>query len=640
MAPRGRRGDDDEPQAFHQLGVRGRKTGLVLRDTGERDEYGMQPLEDLLSSPEKSPAANGRDTSSDGSDLGSDDMEIEDSAGPGPRTLLKGRQLLIPRSRSPIKTGLNSPARKNPHLDRVSSPIRGSVVEEPESTVTRRLDFGHNHGGGRIKPNGVNGTFREEDEDEEDEEDDVDDNTNNTVLHQPDDEDEDVDHSDLLEESLQMVEAMAGGTPTPEPESPLVDEEPVIRQSATKKKGRGRPAKVAPKLIAQDPPEELSVVEDSTTKKRRGRPPKKDAKPKEPTSAQTSKKRPAPRTSMGSEQDDNEVSEQEEVAPLPKKQRTVQPKPSKPQPAKPAPAKAAAPNPASKPRGKPGRKPKVPLIEEEGDVGETSFAALQRGPPMPKSRGLVSVRREADVMKQTRSGRLSYKPLSFWRGEQAVHEEEPVDNMFARDRFVMSTIKEVIRVPEELPPSKRAPRSKAQSKAKSKQQPVHVEEELEEWEISPGTVTGEVILWEPEHELQPPTDEEPVEVADERVAVSADAIQTRDIRDATFRFAKTLTTPFMGAGVVDLPPGAEKRPKNSRKMHMVFFVHYGKVLVTVNEAEFRISAGGMWFVPRGNYYSITNDYDNPSRIFFSQACEISSQFFDPDQSQNSTMALS
>jgi len=107
------------------------------------------------------------------------------------------------------------------------------------------------------------------------------------------------------------------------------------------------------------------------------------------------------------------------------------------------------------------------------------------------------------------------------------------------------------------------------------------------------------VLWEPEHEEHPPADDEPVQVMDDRIAISADAIQTSDIKDATFRFAKTLTMPFMGAGVVDLPPGAEKRPKNSRKMHMVFFVHYGKVLVTINEAQFRISAGGTWFVPRG-----------------------------------------
>jgi centromere protein C len=83
-------------------------------------------------------------------------------------------------------------------------------------------------------------------------------------------------------------------------------------------------------------------------------------------------------------------------------------------------------------------------------------------------------------------------------------------------------------------------------------------------------------------------------------------------------------------------------------MHMVFFVHYGKVTVTVNESEFRISAGGQWFVHRGeicictttkkprnllanilvctgNYYSITNESKTNARIFFSQACEVPAQ---------------
>ncbi|KAK7429267.1 mitotic fidelity of chromosome transmission-related protein [Neonectria magnoliae] len=671
MAPRGgggggggRQRDSAEPQALYELGIRGRKTGVTLQDTGARDEFDMQPLEELLSSPERTPfGANGRHTSSDANDSGSDDMDLETSAGPGPRTLLKDRRSYpIPRSRSPVKTNLMSPARKNPHLTRVSSPTRGSVVEELEPTVTRKLDFA---GRARGKANGVNGTFREQDEEEEEEEEeeveedededaDNNDNTENTVIHQSDDEDE--DNSDLLEESLQMVEAMAGSTPTPEPEaSPPVeqDEEPVIRQSAAKKKGRGRPPKAAPKPIVEEPPEEPSAAEEDPSDeeesqpvapKRRGRPAKKDSQPKEPAPAPISRKRRSPQKPM---EDDNEEPEPEPEpepegsASQPKRQRIAQPKASKPEPARPAPAKAAAPKADPKPRGRPGRKPKVQGSGAEGDVGETSFAALQRGPPMPKSRGLVSVRHDADAVRQTRSGRHSYRPLEYWRGEQVIQEEEEMDNMFAKDRFVLPTIKEVIRVPEELPPSKRAPRSKARSKATAKQRPIHPEEEeLEDWEINPGTVTGEVIIWEPEHELQPPADDEPVEVMEERVAVSADAIQTKDIRDATFRFAKTLTTPFMGAGVVDLPPGAEKRPKNSRKMHMVFFVHFGKVLVTVNEAQFRITAGGMWFVPRGNYYSITNDYDNASRIFFSQACEVSNQYFDPDQTQNSTMALS
>lgn len=40
----------------------------------------MQPLEDLLSSPERTPfVANGRDTSSDANDSGSDDMDLETS---------------------------------------------------------------------------------------------------------------------------------------------------------------------------------------------------------------------------------------------------------------------------------------------------------------------------------------------------------------------------------------------------------------------------------------------------------------------------------------------------------------------------------------------------------------------------------
>lgn len=40
----------------------------------------------------------------------------------------------------------------------------------------------------------------------------------------------------------------------------------------------------------------------------------------------------------------------------------------------------------------------------------------------------------------------------------------------------------------------------------------------------------------------------------------------------------------------------------------------------------------------GNYYSITNDYDKPARIFFSQGCEVTSQPTDGEQSQMSVMA--
>ena len=79
----------------------------------------------------------------------------------------------------------------------------------------------------------------------------------------------------------------------------------------------------------------------------------------------------------------------------------------------------------------------------------------------------------------------------------------------------------------------------------------------------------------------------------------------RDVNEADFRFAKTLTLPFFGSGMVDLPPGGVKRIKNSRKMQMVFFVFYGRVTVDVGSplVGFSIGRGGMWQVPRGEFVS-------------------------------------
>ncbi|KAH6900120.1 Mif2/CENP-C like-domain-containing protein [Thelonectria olida] len=677
MAPgQGRRSESIEPQAFHALGKAGRKTGVVLQNTGRLDAQGFQPL-DELDSDEDAPVGNGRRASTEDEDSGSDDMDIESNAGDGPQTVLKKhfQRMSLPRSRSPKKTNLGSPARRNPHF----SSSRDDVADDP--TVTRKLNFGKPQSQPRPKPNGINGSsshvedyhVEEEDDEEEDdeeeeeveeeEEEEVEGDTQDTVIRRNDLEE---DNTDLLEESLQMVEAMGGDTPSPEPEAPPAaqpeeeddkEDEPIVRQAPAKKKGRGRP-KAAPKPIAEDPPEEPTAAEETprgnedaqlSVPKRRGRPAKKDAKRKEPEPVK-SKKRPSAELSieehsMGSEEEDDA---EPEPQPQPKRQKTANPKSSqatvaKPAPAKPAReapavAKAAAPKPAPKPRGRPGRKPKGQATEGSTEVGETSFAALQRGPPLPKSRGLVSARRDPDAVTMTRSGRQSHRPLDYWKGEQVSWEYETREDQFAHNRFAVPTNKGVTCPPQPpSPQAKRAPRYKAKGKSTRVSQKPEVE--YEDWEVGAGKVSGEVVLWEPEHEHLPPAEDEPVEVIEETLAVSAEAIQTKDARDATFRFAKTLTTPFMGAGVVDLPPGAEKRPKNSRRMHMVFFVQFGKVLVSVNETQFRITAGGMWFVPRGNYYTINNDYDAPCRIFFSQACEISAQPVDPDMSQNSTMAL-
>lgn len=76
-----------------------------------------------------------------------------------------------------------------------------------------------------------------------------------------------------------------------------------------------------------------------------------------------------------------------------------------------------------------------------------------------------------------------------------------------------------------------------------------------------------------------------------------------------FKYAKIMTIPFFGAGLVEVPPEGYKKAKNSRKMQMVFFVHEGKVLVEVGATgmevnEFTLSKGGCWVVPRGKLATV------------------------------------
>ena len=160
-----------------------------------------------------------------------------------------------------------------------------------------------------------------------------------------------------------------------------------------------------------------------------------------------------------------------------------------------------------------------------------------------------------------------------------------------------------------------------QFKKKSKReiQEEEAEELAETWESEPGRVNGLVKEWSGSKDGADGAEKE------DEIAFSGPAIITRPIPNSDVQFAKTLTLPFFGSGMVDLPPGAIKRPKNSRKMQMVFFVFKGNVKVTVNENTFRISAGGMWQVPRGNMYSIENDYEKEARIFFSQGCEVTKE---------------
>lgn len=562
--------------------------------------------------------------------------------------MMNGIRMPLPRARSPAKTFLQSPAHKNPHLGPSSSPVRGSIVEQRAReeadrglSPKRRLDFGMNGASSRpvLKPTRTSprttrkGRDTSRDEEEEDEE---------AILQGQDD-------TNGHDESMAMVD-IGGGDDMPINgddddvelgEESRDDSVPRTNGRSTRRPTR-RSGRLSESLLADDTGDAPESEPEPEAEQGGEDEEEEEESPAKQAPVQSKKRgRPAAGKAAAAQQNDEE--EAEPPRRLAKRRRSnnpVEEEPAEPVPTKPAgrprgrPAgvakqtgpttsetnetSAAA---AQKPKGKRGRPPKTARRSESPAAAgaDTSLAIVPRGPPLPKSRGLLINRRvevpgSNDGILRTRSGRNSFRPLAFWRNEHVDYDQDAaVDDAFGRGgkgkvgKVLLPTVKEIVRVEQEEAPTKKKSSYKSSASSKSKrskaseENPFYESEPADAWEEDPGTFEGDAIMWRAEYDWAPPMPHDEVELEPEQLAVSGRAIQTREIRNATFKFAKTLSMPFFGAGVVDLPPGAEKRPKNSRKMYMAFFVFAGRVLVTVNESSFRISRGGMWFVPRGKY---------------------------------------
>ncbi|KAK4130285.1 hypothetical protein BT67DRAFT_391407 [Trichocladium antarcticum] len=708
MAPRpslARRTLAPPGEHIYELGVVGRKTGVTVPDSGFRDEHGMEPLDALFSSPEKSDHDEERDdAASEDDESGDEAMDITTTSGIGPAAMLSGHGRRLPRPlshvQSPVKSLLNSPAQRIRQIARNSlSPARGAIVRDDDAqsssqptrdraAAKRRLDFrsvengglhslsqplsgarGGQPGNAKGFPNGRRLQPVEPDDDEEEEggsEQDVnDDGVNDFVeesmamLDAEDDHDlppprEPQEAESEAEEEISMI----SDDNLPPPIGREQSRQPKQKQKETASMKSAKPAKKPARRVveqqeeedeedpdegAEDPEdeEEPSPKPQNPAPKRRGRPPKAKAPAAEPQPpARGSKKR---------------RSQDEEESPAPKAPSPEsQPKRRRTEPAanskKPASTRTKA-SPASKPAPATAKPAKGPSRRRKSsiDAGDVSQVAIARRPPMPKSRGLLISRREAPgdsaSMFRTRSGRTSIKPLAYWRNEHVDYGRDAAVDEFASkgrassSRFVLPSIREVVRVDEPEPEFRPKQGRRGASKKgggggssgagrRGRRSSGHDDEDdgpAEVWELDPGTVTGEVVVWQPEYEFNPPAPNDLVSVVDKQLAVSGAAITTTEVVGGEFKYAKVFSEGFIGAGVVDLPPGAIKRLKNSRKVFMIFFVHAGRVLVTVQETSFRISKGGIFIVPRYNEYTIENDYDHPARIFFSQGQEMAAK---------------
>lgn len=344
--------------------------------------------------------------------------------------------------------------------------------------------------------------------------------------------------------------------PEPEPESP-----------PAKKKKRGRPKTGSKPDVHVDEPEEPVQLPERPAKKAKKAPASKKPPPsqRDPNARVTSKKNSAKNKSKGKQKEDMPP------PPLPPvSQTSSQPESSQSRTASQA----------------------------------RSLQILRQGTPF-----------EDVGAKTTRSGRISTKPVEYWRNERIEYGHD-------------GTKKEIIRA-EDVEETKRSAARARPRKRTTKRSESAIEEEpeleLEEWEVNEGQFQGWVNGWDEKqniiideggrHEGKVPKSLcyhagwsngcQPGVFAflwltrHTELAYSAVKLQTREVAGANFRYSKILGIPFFGAGMVDIPPHGSKRSKNSRRMYMTFCLLSGKVSVTVGDNEFSISKGGVFMVPRG-----------------------------------------
>ncbi|OCK74530.1 hypothetical protein K432DRAFT_386757 [Lepidopterella palustris CBS 459.81] len=152
MAPVNTPGRKKRENNFFDIGVQGRKTGITLQDNGIRDENGIEPLDGIFSSPEKSPPKRSSSRKTGGTVTSSESMDVQESSMPEPTETLHAQQLHRssktmlppPLARSPIKTALGSSPRRQSSMGprsqaRMSTDTPDHAASYP--AVSRRLDF-------------------------------------------------------------------------------------------------------------------------------------------------------------------------------------------------------------------------------------------------------------------------------------------------------------------------------------------------------------------------------------------------------------------------------------------------------------------------------------------------------------------
>lgn len=158
----------------------------------------------------------------------------------------------------------------------------------------------------------------------------------------------------------------------------------------------------------------------------------------------------------------------------------------------------------AKPSSKRSREPEASGNPELDKVVENY---VSRTGPL-KGRSLHILKREAPSESgatHTRSGRVSVRPLAYWRNERCVYGDGDASE---GQRYPLSTIKEVIRTEE--PETGAEKRGSKKSKSKKKRNQADSDDDAEyadDWEKDAGVLHGFIRKWDPETQTATEDDE-------------------------------------------------------------------------------------------------------------------------------------
>lgn len=247
------------------------------------------------------------------------------------------------------------------------------------------------------------------------------------------------------------------------------------------RRGRGRPSTASQASVGDS-----SMTTAASGPKQRGRPPKNRTEP-----APEVEERPRKRTRLSLLQAEAEQEAAPEVNG--ESQQEQEPETSK----------------SKKDRGT--KKPKPPPSKKDPNATITSKSAKAAKKARENNlrdlgvlKGHQRTREETPMEDEgamhTKSGRLSYRPLDFWKGEKPIYKVAKMEGV--QKDVPMNTVQGLIRVEEITPLKKAASRSQPRTRKKRKLTIFQSEEEdqdsEEPWELDRGLITGPLRIWDPE----------------------------------------------------------------------------------------------------------------------------------------------